>query len=89
MTLNPAFRKVYYGMLLIRNGGLGIFWHQLKRQIYSKTTFFGLERDLQTNSVHVPCGIDYSLQLASKDDMDEILQRSKSEGRESVHDPIQ
>lgn len=87
--LNPALRKVYYGILLIKHGGLTIFWHRLKRQIYSKTIFWGLERNLQTNSVHVPCRIEYSLRSASEEDMEEVLQKSKSGSQESVYELIQ
>ena len=89
MVLNAAFRKVYYGILLLKNGSLGIFWNHLKRQIYSEATFWGLERNLQIDGVHAPCEIEYTLRLASKEDMKEVLQKSKSESREAVYDLIQ
>lgn len=89
MVLNAAFRKVYYGILLLKNGGLRIFWNHLKRQIYSEATFWGLERNLQTDGVHAPSEIEYTLRLASKEDMKEVLQKSKSESREAVYDLIQ
>ena len=89
MMLDSAFRKVRYGILLIKNGGLWLFWHHLKRQIYGKSTFWVLERDLQTDNGHIPCGIEYSLRPASKEDMEEVLRISRSESRESVYDLIQ
>ena len=89
MMLDSAFRKVRYGILLIKNGGLWLFWHHLKRQIYGKSTFWVLERDLQTDNGHIPCGIEYSLRPASKEDMEEVLRISRSESRESVYDLMQ
>jgi len=89
IILNPAVRKVRYGILLIKNGGLRLFWHHLKRQIYGKSTFRVLERDLQTDNGHIPCGIEYSLRPASKEDMEEVLRISRSESRESVYDLMQ
>ena len=89
MMLDSAFRKVRYGILLIKNGGLWLFWHHLKRQIYSRTTFWVLERNLQTDNGHIPCGVQYSLHPASREDMEEALQISKSESRKAAYDLIQ
>lgn len=87
--LKRALRKAEYAILLIKIGGPKLFLHQLKRQIYGKATFLGLEKDLETNNVHVPCLVDYSLQQATESDMEEMLERSKFEGKGSVHELLQ
>ena len=89
MKLNPAVSKVRYGILLIKNGGLRVFWHHLKRQIYSRITFWVLERNLQADNGHIPCGVQYSLHPALWEDIEEALQVSKSESPEAVYDLIQ
>lgn len=89
MLLNRAFRKIHYAILLVRIGGPGVLFHQLRRQIYSRATFLGLEKDLDTGGDHIPCQVEYSLQPASKQDMEEILHRSRSDGKESVHELLQ
>ena len=87
--LKRMLRKVRYAVLLAKVGGLKVFFHQLKRQIYSRASFIGLERNLGTNGAPVPCGVEYSLQLASEEDMEEVLQKAKTESKESAHELVQ
>jgi len=48
-----------------------------------------MERNLNTNSVRVPCLLKYTLRQASRRDMEEVLRKAKSESKKSVHELIQ
>jgi hypothetical protein len=87
--LNRILKKAHYAFLLLRIGGLIPFLSQMKRQIYSRGTFLGLQKDLNTDNIDVACEVEYSLQLASEEDMEELLERAKYESRESAHELIQ
>ena len=77
--------SIYYGALLLKIGGLKIFLIQLKRQIYSRSSQIGLALNLQeTNIPKIEANIKYTLKLASKEDMDEVLQKAKSESKDMV-----
>lgn len=86
---NSTLRKLRYAILLIKVAGLMPFLRELKRQINSKTTFLGLEKTLEPNTVHVQCRTKYSLQPASRDDMEEILNKAKQEVGESARELLQ
>ncbi len=78
--------EIYYTAVLFKIGGLKVFWKQLKRQIYSRSSQIGLELDLQkTNIPHVEAKVKYTLQLASEEDMNEVLRKAKAENKGSVH----
>lgn len=87
--LKRACKNVFYAMLLLRAAGPKIFLRQLRRQLYSRTTFIGMEKYLETTSVPIPCRLDYALRLASAEDMAEVLQKAKTENSESAHELIQ
>ncbi len=88
-VLKEALRKVRYAVLLARVGGPKVFFRQLKRQVYSRATFIGLEKNLNTKCAPVPCRVEYALQLASEKDMDEVVQKAKTESKESAHELVQ
>jgi ribosomal protein S18 acetylase RimI-like enzyme len=73
---------------LFKVGGLGVFLHQLRRQLYLRSTFLRLEKNLE-DGARARCSVKYSLNLATKEDMQEVLQRAKAEGDGSVHDLLQ
>ena len=88
--LGQALIKVRYALLLLKIGGPGVFLKQLGRQIFSTATYFGLEKSLEGETAPVVTGApEYSLQPASPEDMEEILQKVGSEGKESAHELIQ
>ena len=87
--LKRAFRKMRYAILLLKVGGPKVFIRQLRHQLYSRTTHVGLERNLDTDFVQVPSRIEYSFQLATEEDIEEILQKAKTESKESAFDLIQ
>ncbi len=88
-VLKRAFRKVRYAIMLLKVAGLGVFFHQLKRQLYSRATLAGLEKDLDSDIVRVPTEVGYSLRLATEEDMEEVFQKIYTEGKESVCELIQ
>lgn len=87
--LKKAFRKVRYAIVLLKVGGPKVFFRQLKRQLYSRAVYSGLEKNLETDIVRVPSRVEYSLRLATEEDMEEIYQKAKTEGKASVLDLIQ
>lgn len=84
-----VFRKIYYAILLARIGGLRALFAELTHHIYSRATYLVLGKSLVTNAVRVQCRVEYTLGRASEQDMDIILQQSKGEDKESVHELIQ
>ena len=86
---NRIFRKIYFAFLLAKLGGIRAFFHQLGRQLYSRTMYIGMEKDLEADKTKIPCGVRYDIQLATREDMDEILQKAKLESKGSAHELIQ
>lgn len=87
--LKRAWRKLYYAVLLVRTCSPKVFLHQMKRQIYSRATLIGMEKDLAVDGVPVSCQLEYSLRLASVEDMKRVLEKAKSESKESCFELIQ
>lgn len=87
--LKRAYRQLRYAIRLARAGGLKVLFQQLWRQIYSKATFIGLERSLDTNGIQVPCQLEYSFYPATEKDMEEVLEKAATESRASAHELIQ
>jgi hypothetical protein len=80
--LKIIWEEMYYAAALLRIGGLKVFLKQLKRQVYSKDAQIGLKLDLQETDIpEIKANIKYTLQLAKKEDMDEILQLAKKEDK--------
>ena len=79
------FGEMYYAFMLLRLGGLKVFLKQLRCQIYSRSAQVGFTVDLQRNDIpRIEAKINYTLSLASEQDMNEILQKTKTESEESV-----
>jgi GNAT superfamily N-acetyltransferase len=87
-VLGRVYRKIRCAILLLRVGGLKVFLHQLRRQLYNRDAFTRLEKNLE-DSIRTPCGVKYSLSLATKEDMQEVLQRVKTEGNNSARELVQ
>ena len=87
--LTSPFRKMRYALLLLKIGGLKVFFRQLMRQIYHRATFIGLEMDLNADNVRVPSKVEYFLRPASEEDMEKVVQKAKTESMESAHELIQ
>ena len=82
--LRQTLRKARYTILLLQIGGLSIFIRKFRRQLYSRVISICLEKNLDSGIATVPSRIDYSLQLATKEAMAEILQSARLESQQSV-----
>ena len=83
--MHGILKILYYALLLVEIGGVLVFLRQLKRQIYSTATEIGLERVLNSRYVQVPGRIEYSLRPGTKQDVDELIEKAKTESKESTH----
>ena len=88
-VVRRALRKLGYSIVLLKVGGLECFFQQLRRQIYSRDTYIGWEADLDTDFIPVPRRLKYTVRLATEEDMEEVLQQSKSEGKQSTYELLQ
>ena len=76
---------VYFGLILFKDTNLSIFLTQLKRQIYSRSNQVGLFLNLEEYEFpEIETGIKYTLSLATKEDMDEVMKKAKSESKEML-----
>ena len=89
VMLKRLLRKVQYGIFLLRIGGPKVFLPELKRQVYSRTTYFGMELDLDKDIAEVPSRMKLSVQPASEEDLKEALQKVKSESNEAAYQLVQ
>lgn len=86
--LERISRKIEYVTLLFQIGGLGALLHQLRRQLYSREDFLRLEKNLKED-VQTQCSLKYDLSLATEEEIKIVLEKAKTEGKNSVHDLIQ
>ena len=84
--LGRFLRAAHYAGLLIQIGGPRAFITQLRRQFYSRSIFFGLEKDLDSKRVPISSLLPYSWRKASDKDIDELLVKAKTESKESAHE---
>lgn len=84
--MNRILEEMRFMIIIIRNVGLKFFLKQLIRQTFSISTEIGFTLDLTKNNIpEVKAKIPYSLRLASKEDMDELLHMAKAEDKEAVY----
>jgi L-amino acid N-acyltransferase YncA len=84
-TFKIIWEELYFAAELLRMGGPVVFLKQLIHQIYSRSAQVSFILDLQKSEIpQVEAKIKYSLQIASKEDMDEALRKAKSEGEDMV-----
>jgi ribosomal protein S18 acetylase RimI-like enzyme len=89
VVLKSVVRKVRYATLLLKIGGVQMFFPQLTRQIYSRDILFGLEKTLSAEGVQVESRLLYTLCKATEKDMDEVLSRVKTESKPATHELIE
>ncbi|OGO20818.1 MAG: hypothetical protein A2144_03455 [Chloroflexi bacterium RBG_16_50_9] len=87
--LTRVLRKLFYAARLFKVGGPRVFWHQLKRQIYSRDTLFGLEKTWNADGAQVSSRLQYVLSKASEEDMAEVLSRAKTESKQAAHELVE
>jgi RimJ/RimL family protein N-acetyltransferase len=84
--MNRIREEIHFMIIILRMVGPVFFLKRLRRQIYSKSTEIGFSLDLtKYNIPQVEASIKYSLRPATKEDMGEVLQRSKAESKESCY----
>ena len=82
-------RKAHYAVLLLKIGGLKAFLRQLGRQIYSRDILLGMEKYLKGKNKPYSSRVEYSLELGTEEDLQEVLVKSRTESKESVHELLQ
>jgi RimJ/RimL family protein N-acetyltransferase len=87
--LGSQLNKAGYAILLLRIGGPLPLLLQLKRQLYSRAIFLGLKKDLHLIHPGIRCEVDYTLQLASEDDIEEMLRGARRESSRSSYELVQ
>jgi hypothetical protein len=80
------FRKILCAVTLLKVGAVKVFLDQLRRQIYKRDVQIGLVRSLNNNydRDQIQCPVEYNLQEASKEDMDEAFRKVKTESKGSA-----
>ena len=84
--LKRTLSKVRYAVLLFRLSGQRVFFRQLRSHLYNRVTFIGLEKNLGADNVPLPARIEYTLRLATAEDMEEVYQKAKFESKESAYE---
>ena len=88
MPLKTSFKKFRYAVLLGRLAGPIVLARELRRQIYSRTYFVGMEKDLNKPCLDFPTDIEYILQEGKQADIDEILTIAKTASKESAYELV-
>ena len=84
--LTRALKKFQFASIILFYGGPIPFLRHLKAQIYERSIFLGLEKDLGSDSIVVPCDIPYYLAAATAEDIEELAEAAKAEGKESAYE---
>jgi L-amino acid N-acyltransferase YncA len=85
-VLKQFLKKVRSAILLLKISGAKEFFNQLRRQIYSRALWIGMEKNMEGNAKALAeCKIEYYLRQASEEDMKEAFQKVKTESKESAY----
>ncbi len=87
--LELLYNKVKYAILAVKLGGISYLLAEIKRRAYRKETFIGLEKNLTEAIPEIEGKIEYSLNLASPEDLAEAFRNIKNEGRDNLFDLLQ
>lgn len=81
-----VFRMACGAMVLLKIGGPKVFLRQFRRQIYRRDIEVGLVMDMEVGNSPKPikCGINYHIQTATEEDMNEVMVKAKTESNQSV-----
>lgn len=88
MALKTALKKIRYALLMSRIAGPSVLAGELKRQIYSKSYFVGVEKNLNGPCFEFQTGIEYKLQKGKQTDIDDILVIAKTASKESAYELV-
>ena len=88
MKLNAFLKKIRYAVLLGKIAGPSILIMELRRQIYSRTYFAGMKKDLNKPCLEFQTDIKYILQEGKQADIDEILTIAKTASKASAYELV-
>ncbi len=88
VPLKASFKKIRYAVLLGRIAGPNVLARELRRQIYSKTYFVGMEKDLNKPCSDFQTDIEYTLQSGKQTDIDEIVTIAKTASNVSAYELV-
>ena len=88
MPLKASFKKLRYAVLLGRIAGPNVLARELRRQIYSKCYFVGMEKDLNEPCLDVQTDIEYTLQSGKQTDIDEIVTIAETASKVSAYELV-
>ena len=88
MPLKISFKKFRYAVLLGRVAGSTVLVRELRRQVYSRTYFVGMEKDLNKPCLDFRTDIEYMLQEGKQTDINEILTIAKAASKASAYELI-
>jgi RimJ/RimL family protein N-acetyltransferase len=87
--LDELYKKVKYAVLCVKAGGLPFLLAEIKRRSYSREILIGLEKYLSEDDSETSCPVEYSLRLASPEDIEEAFQDISNERQTELFDLIQ
>lgn len=88
MPLKAFFKKFRYAVFLCRIAGPNVLVRELRRQIYSRSYFVGVEKDLSKPCLDFQTDIEYILQRGDQTDIDEILTIAKAASKVSAYELV-
>ena len=88
MSLKTSIRKFRYAVLLGRIAGPSVLARELRRQIYSRSYFVGVEKDLNKPCLNFRADIEYKLQRGKQTDINEILTIAKTASKVSAYELV-
>jgi hypothetical protein len=88
-VLEQVYKRLKHAIIAAELGGISYLLSETARRAYRRETFIGLKEYLNGAEIEVPCKIEYSLQLASKEDIAEAFLHIRSEGKDAFFDLLQ
>lgn len=87
--LEQHLKKAKYALLAAKFGGFDYLLSEIKQRTYRKERFIGLAKYLNEPDIEVKSKIDFNLKLATPEDIREMLEIGRSEGKDAIFDLIQ
>ena len=88
MPLKTSFKKFRYAVFLGRIAGPSVLARELRRQIYSRSYFVGVEKDLKEPCLDFQTDIEYILERGTQTDINEIVTIAKTASKESAYELV-
>jgi RimJ/RimL family protein N-acetyltransferase len=88
MPLKAKFKKLRYAFLLGKIAGPCVLARELGRQIYSRSYFVGVEKDLNKPCLPIQTEIEYVLQRGKQTDIDQLWTIAKTASKTSAYELV-